>query len=283
MPRPSFRVRGPPFLEDFRPPGLILLAFLGSGDAFHRIHCSCSILVAVENVLQDSSNAEFLIRLKKKPDANNQQPGTFDLDNSNLAGRFFPLCSGSNQPAVTKIFDECSRHSYMQWLMAEEIIYLMKVLKQNLQYIGIHRPRCCVEIPAKYRVIVPLSASSFAVRYRFSHTMHFGPPLSPIRSSLVAISVVFQALTGQCFLFQESTVQSMVKSIPLCQIVKDSSQRVDDVQILWNPFDSESWISCSERGNHGLVFHCNAMDIALNEVTLTGVNWYQKILIGQYQ
>ncbi len=94
----------------------------------------------------DSSHADYLIRLADKPDPRNWEPGTFDLENSNLAGGLFPCWWGSSHTAVTRMLDECSRHANSGWLMSEESIHL-EGSEKDVQDIGIPKPSWWIDIP----------------------------------------------------------------------------------------------------------------------------------------
>ncbi len=94
---------------------------------------------------------------------------------------------------------------------------------------------------------------------------------------MVAISVVYQVLVRQRLLFLQPTVRSMVQTIPPSWLIKHSSVREGDAQVLWDLLNSNTWNCCPERGKNWLDFNCDAMDIDWNEVPVNGVKWHMKI------
>ncbi len=148
----------------------------------------------------DSSQVEYLIRLRGKADPTNWEPGTFNVKHSNFSNELFPCWWGSGHPSVTRMLDACSQHADSGWLVSEESLHLINVLDKNVDDIGIPKPSWWVHIPSEYRIPIPPVCEHFRASLRRDPE----DPLWAIAFAdhivMIAVTVVYQALVRQRFI-----------------------------------------------------------------------------------
>ncbi len=127
------------------------------------------------------------------------------------------------------MLDACSQHADSGWIVSEESLHLINVMDKNVDDIGIPKPSWWVHIPSEYRIPIPPVCDHFRASLRRDPE----DPLWAIAFAdhivMIAVTVVYQALVRQRFIFLEPSVRAMVRSIPPIWLVKGSSVDEGDV------------------------------------------------------
>ncbi len=118
------------------------------------------------------------------------------------------------------MLDVCSQYADSGWLVSEESLHLINILDKNVDYIGIPKPSWRVHILSEYRIPISLLCEHFPVSLRRDLEYALWAIAFADHIVMIAVTVVYQGLVRQRFIFLESSVRAMVRSIPPIWLVK---------------------------------------------------------------